>query len=229
MSFGGRHHQKWPPEPSPPSSIFYFLLPAVAAPGFGLAGVLDSVPAAFFLSDLGFLGSRLLLFRPFAIAVLHAATIAQPATIGCSIASRQSEPFTSPAPRRQQASSHRTGAHCAKIQAAAGWDRWSERALGAGRGSMPASPLAPHKQDIDASSRCLFRSFWSAREYLDQIAERDEGQRAGPGAAAYHIPPPAHHGRRQAMARRRQASERGPCGGRRVVRVMLAERAAQRE
>jgi hypothetical protein len=60
--FGGRHHQKCPPEPSPPSCIFYFLLPAVAAPGFGLAGVLDSVPAAFFLSDLGFLGSRLLLF-----------------------------------------------------------------------------------------------------------------------------------------------------------------------
>jgi hypothetical protein len=40
----------------------YFLLPAVAAPGFGLAAALDSGPAGFFLSALGFLGSRLLLF-----------------------------------------------------------------------------------------------------------------------------------------------------------------------
>ena len=46
----------------PPRSILYFLLPAVAAPGFGLAGALDAVPAVFFLSALGFLGSRLLLF-----------------------------------------------------------------------------------------------------------------------------------------------------------------------
>ena len=46
----------------PPGSIFYFLLPAVAAPGFDLAGALDAVPAVFFLSALAFLGSRLLLF-----------------------------------------------------------------------------------------------------------------------------------------------------------------------
>jgi hypothetical protein len=44
------------------SEILYFLLPAVAAPGLGLAGALDALPAVFFLSALGFLGSRLLLF-----------------------------------------------------------------------------------------------------------------------------------------------------------------------
>jgi len=41
------------------------LVPAVVAPGFGLAGALGTVPADarfFFLSALGFLASRLLLF-----------------------------------------------------------------------------------------------------------------------------------------------------------------------
>jgi hypothetical protein len=43
----------------------YFLLSAVAAPGFGLPSVLDAAAAdarVFFLSALGFLASRLLLF-----------------------------------------------------------------------------------------------------------------------------------------------------------------------
>jgi hypothetical protein len=46
-------------------SAVYFLLPAVAEPGLGLAGALGTVPAVanvFFLSALGFLASRLLLF-----------------------------------------------------------------------------------------------------------------------------------------------------------------------
>ena len=50
-----------------PSEIhtFYFLVSAFAAPGFGLAGALGTVAVdarIFFLSDLGFLASRLLLF-----------------------------------------------------------------------------------------------------------------------------------------------------------------------
>ena len=56
MAFGGR---------APPKSIFYFLVSAFAAPGFGLASGLGPVPAdarTFFLSVLGFLASRLLLF-----------------------------------------------------------------------------------------------------------------------------------------------------------------------
>jgi hypothetical protein len=51
--------------PGPPESIFYFLVSASAAPGFGFAGALGTVPVdarVFFLSALGFLGSRLLLF-----------------------------------------------------------------------------------------------------------------------------------------------------------------------
>ena len=51
--------------PGPPKSIFYFLVFALAAPGFGFAGALGTVPAdagTFFLSALGFLASRLLLF-----------------------------------------------------------------------------------------------------------------------------------------------------------------------
>ena len=50
----------------------YFLLPAVAAPAFGLADApapTPTVAGGFFLSALGFFGSRLLLFCPFAIAV----------------------------------------------------------------------------------------------------------------------------------------------------------------
>jgi hypothetical protein len=46
-------------------TVFYFLLSVVAAPGFGLASALDTVPVdarSFFLLALGFLASRLLLF-----------------------------------------------------------------------------------------------------------------------------------------------------------------------
>jgi hypothetical protein len=46
-------------------STVYFLLPVVPEPVFGLPGVLGTVPAdarVFFLSALGFLASRLLLF-----------------------------------------------------------------------------------------------------------------------------------------------------------------------
>jgi hypothetical protein len=46
-------------------SIFYFSVSALAAPRFGFAGALGAVPAdagTFFLSALGFLASRLLLF-----------------------------------------------------------------------------------------------------------------------------------------------------------------------
>ena len=49
----------------PPRSIFYFLVSALAASGFGFAGALGTVPAdarIFFLSALGFLASRLFLF-----------------------------------------------------------------------------------------------------------------------------------------------------------------------
>jgi hypothetical protein len=45
--------------------ILYFLVSAFLAPGFGLAGALGALPAdarIFFLSALGFLASRLLLF-----------------------------------------------------------------------------------------------------------------------------------------------------------------------
>jgi hypothetical protein len=45
--------------------VFYFLLPAVAAPGFGFASAFGTVlvdATIFFLSALGFLASRLLLF-----------------------------------------------------------------------------------------------------------------------------------------------------------------------
>jgi hypothetical protein len=54
----------------------YVFVPVLARPGFGLLSALGTVPlaaAGFFLSALGFLGSRLLLFCPFAIAVLHLA------------------------------------------------------------------------------------------------------------------------------------------------------------
>jgi hypothetical protein len=59
-------------------STVYFLLPVVAEPVFGLPGALGTVPAdarVFFLSALGFLASRLLLFWPFAIAVLLSRTL----------------------------------------------------------------------------------------------------------------------------------------------------------
>jgi hypothetical protein len=51
--------------PGLPRSIFYFLVSAFAAPGFGLAGAFGTVEVdarIFFLSALGFLASRLLLF-----------------------------------------------------------------------------------------------------------------------------------------------------------------------
>src|SRR3954449_11397632 len=51
----------------------YFRFSTAGAAAFGLANALDTVPgggAAFFLSALGFLASRLVLFWPFAIAVL---------------------------------------------------------------------------------------------------------------------------------------------------------------
>jgi uncharacterized membrane protein YtjA (UPF0391 family) len=51
--------------PGPPKSIFYFLVSALAASGFGFAGVLGTVPVdarVFFLSALVFLASQLLLF-----------------------------------------------------------------------------------------------------------------------------------------------------------------------
>jgi hypothetical protein len=51
--------------PGPAKCIFYFLVSAIAAPGFGFAGALGTVPVdarAFFLSALGFLASRLLRF-----------------------------------------------------------------------------------------------------------------------------------------------------------------------
>ena len=51
--------------PGRPRSIFYFSVSAFAAPGFGLAdafGTLEVDARIFFLSALGFLASRLLLF-----------------------------------------------------------------------------------------------------------------------------------------------------------------------
>jgi hypothetical protein len=51
--------------PGPPKSILYFLVSALAALGFGFVGALGTVPVdarVFFLSALGFLASRLLLF-----------------------------------------------------------------------------------------------------------------------------------------------------------------------
>ena len=51
--------------PGPPRSTFYFLVSALAEVAFGFVGALGTVPAdarTFFLSALGFLGSRLLLF-----------------------------------------------------------------------------------------------------------------------------------------------------------------------
>jgi hypothetical protein len=57
--------------PDPPKSIFYYLVSALAAPGFGLWARSCTVPAdarTFFLSALGFLASRLLLMAPAACA-----------------------------------------------------------------------------------------------------------------------------------------------------------------
>jgi hypothetical protein len=51
--------------PGFPRSIFYFLVSAFAPPGCGLESALGVVPVdarVFFLSALGFLASRLLLF-----------------------------------------------------------------------------------------------------------------------------------------------------------------------
>src|SRR3954447_3550025 len=51
----------------------YFRFSTAGAAAFGLANALDTVPgggASFFLSALGFLASRLVLFWPFAITVL---------------------------------------------------------------------------------------------------------------------------------------------------------------
>ena len=51
--------------PRPPEIHFYFVVSALAAPGFGFAGALGTIPVGarvFFLSALGFLASRLLLF-----------------------------------------------------------------------------------------------------------------------------------------------------------------------
>ena len=56
-------HGLWRPRPS--ESIFYFLVSALVASGFGFAGALGTAVAdagTFFLSALGFLASRLLLF-----------------------------------------------------------------------------------------------------------------------------------------------------------------------
>ena len=70
--------------PNSRKSLFYVLVFVFAPPGFGLASALGAVPAvakAFFLSALGFLGSRLLLFLPFAMAGLPSRSIAQPQTV----------------------------------------------------------------------------------------------------------------------------------------------------
>jgi hypothetical protein len=83
---GVRRRSAWPAlgRLASPVSPFYFLLPADAGPDFGLAGAPASAPGAtrlpFFLSALGFFGSRLLLFCPLAIIVLPALH-AQTATV----------------------------------------------------------------------------------------------------------------------------------------------------
>jgi hypothetical protein len=65
MQVSGRD-RAWPLEARAlRNPIFYFLVSALAAPGFGFAGALGTVPVdarVFFLSALGFLASRLLLF-----------------------------------------------------------------------------------------------------------------------------------------------------------------------
>jgi hypothetical protein len=71
------------------------LLPAVAAPALGLAGAPAPRPAVagvFFLAALGFFGSRLLLFCPFAIAVLPCSRQLAGRTVGRALRRPQSKP-----------------------------------------------------------------------------------------------------------------------------------------
>src|SRR5437764_14486083 len=80
-----------------PRSGSYFRFSIAGAAAFGLANALDTVPgggAAFFLSALGFLASRLVLFWPFAITVLPSECCREPL---CRRATRR--PPTGTAPR----------------------------------------------------------------------------------------------------------------------------------
>src|SRR4051794_33984081 len=72
----------------------YFRFSTAGAAAFGLANALDTVPgggAGFFLSALGFLASRLVLFWPLAITVLPSGGCREP-PVGPPSAGRQPEP-----------------------------------------------------------------------------------------------------------------------------------------
>src|SRR3954451_23299580 len=72
----------------------YFRFSTAGAAAFGLANALDTVPgggAGFFLSVLGFVASRLVLFWPLAITVLPSGGCREP-RVGPPSAGRQPEP-----------------------------------------------------------------------------------------------------------------------------------------
>src|SRR3954449_5822530 len=72
-------------------STFYFRFSTAGAAVFGLANALATVPgggASFFLSALGFLASRLVLFWPLAITVLPSESCREP-HVGPPSAGRQ--------------------------------------------------------------------------------------------------------------------------------------------
>src|SRR3954451_9566376 len=83
--------------PSPRSGS-YFRFSTAGAAAYGLANALATVPgggASFFLSALGFLASRLVLFWPLAITVLPSESCREP-YLGPPSAGRQPEPLAPP-------------------------------------------------------------------------------------------------------------------------------------
>src|SRR3954454_11722380 len=78
-------------------SVSYFRLSAAGAAGFGLANALATGAgggASFFLSALGFLASRLVLFWPFAITILPSGCCRELPIVGSPPARRHSEPLS---------------------------------------------------------------------------------------------------------------------------------------
>src|SRR4051794_14994300 len=75
----------------------YFRFSTAGAAAFGLANALATVPgggASFFLSALGFLVSRLVLFWPFAITILPSGCCRELPIVGSPPARRHSEPLS---------------------------------------------------------------------------------------------------------------------------------------
>jgi hypothetical protein len=103
-----------------------------------------------------------------------------------------------------------------------------------GSGSLgPAGPVRARTRVLRRSHSVTPRRFRnSARspvrgaEHLDTRGERDEGQGAGSGGAADHVPTLAENGGGQAVARRWQIGAARPAVRLQVVHLMLAEHIA---